>query len=212
MPTRERLTVKDPNYARFYEFDPGNSEVCSECPAKCGTVSWTNVLKRVRGVPVHTNWPLAEAKPPSTVYICESPSNREFSHGLPSVGRTGQAIFKKEYQKSGLSDGWLDRIDLEIYRTNLVRCQADSGLQKRVDHEKKQRVNDAAPHCINHLRNEISLIASAAVGNNVEMHFVVAVGAGFPVWVRDVKELIKSICQDKKTRYSLTDMDHPSAK
>jgi hypothetical protein len=151
-------------------------------------------------------------KPPSTVYICESPSNREFSHGLPSVGLTGQAIFKKEYQKPGLSDGWLDRIDLEIYRTNLVRCQADSGLQKRVDHEKKQRVNDAARHCINHLRNEISLIASAAVRNNVEVNFVVAVGAGFPVWVRDVKELIKSICQDKKTRYLLTDMDHPSAK
>ena len=190
MPVKERRMAIDPNYERFYEFDSANSDVCSACPAKGGSESWANVLNRVRGVPVHTNWPTAESARIGTVYICESPSNREFSHGLPSIGLTGQAIYKNEYQQPKLCNYWLDMMDAEIYRTNLVRCQADSGLQKRVDRHKAQRVNCAAPHFIKHLDREIQKIAMVAANSDIEIRFVVAIGAGFADWVRDVRSLI----------------------
>lgn len=177
-PIKERRAVKNPNYARFYEFESANSEICSKCPAKCGTKNWGTTLNRIRGVPVHTNWPSVTGVPIKTIYICESPSNREFSHGMPSVGLTGQSIYKKEFSPM-LKLNWLDQLDESVYRTNLVRCQADSGLQKRVGNEKNMRINDASEHCIRHLHAEISNICKISRDYKTIITFNVAIGCFF---------------------------------
>jgi hypothetical protein len=167
------------------------------------------VLNRIQGVPVHTNWPFDATEAISTLYVCESPSNREFSHGLPSVGLTGQAIYKNEHSIAKLPDCWLDTLDGSVYRTNLVRCQADAGLQKRVDREKKMRVNEAAQKCILHLQAELSLIAENKIGT--ELHVVVAIGAGFSEWVKMVKKMAKNVFKDAGVMVKVTQMNHPSA-
>jgi hypothetical protein len=209
MTVKERSTPKDPNYQRFYEFDPGNSEHCSRCPAKCGTGEWNTVLARVRGVPVHTNWPAAGEQPISRVYICESPSDREFSHGLPTVGMTGQGIYKGLKTQGNLEIGWLDWLDDNVYRTNLVRCQADSGLQKRVGGKKNARVKEAANHCFNHLQLKIERIVAS---QTKPPQFTVAIGSGFPEWKTKVEELIKDTCKQRGWECDPEVVHHPSAK
>ncbi|MFZ4856789.1 MAG: hypothetical protein ACOYL3_10370 [Desulfuromonadaceae bacterium] len=208
-PVKERREPINPNYARFYEFDPVKSEFCLKCPAKCGTKNWSKVLIRVRGIPVHTNWAKAPNKSITTVYICESPSNREFSHGLPSVGKTGQAIYKDNSERK-LSKGWLDELDDKVYRTNLARCQADSGLQKRIDSKKNDRVNDAAVYCIKHLLAKVSLIAERNDG--LAILFKLAIGNGFPEWTTKVEKMINTTCVDAGIDFSAEVMSHPTAR
>lgn len=206
---RERKSVRNPNYKRFYEFSSHESRICSACPAKTGEGAWNAVLSRVRGVPVHTNWPSDGSVHISSVFICESPSNREFSHGFPTVGRTGQQIFKT-WSKSLLVEGWLDQLDNDVYRTNLVRCQADAGLQKRVDREKQQRVKAAAPRCIRHLEAEIEAIAACSCEASIE--FTVAVGTGLQDWAYQIRELIRISCDQAKKPHTIQTVGHLSAK
>ncbi|MBN1203347.1 MAG: hypothetical protein JXB05_00295 [Myxococcaceae bacterium] len=209
MPVKERQTPKNPNYSRFYEFAPVTSEICSNCPSKCGTGNWNDVLARVRGVPVHTNWPEDSRQSISLIYVCESPSHREFSHGLPAVGSTGQRIYKSQRNLRGVDAGWLDWLDDNIYRTNLVRCHADSGLQKRVDRKKDIRVNEAACHCIYHLMQEIMAIVGSSQAER--LIFVVAIGRGFPEWEEEVTGSIRAICESAERAYTIRVDKHPSA-
>jgi hypothetical protein len=209
MTVKERQTPKDPNYPRFYEFDPVTSKICSNCPAKCGTGNWNDVLARVRGVPVHTNWPAASGQSISLIYVCESPSNREFSHGLPAVGTTGQRIYKREMKLKNVQAEWLDRLDGNVYRTNLVRCQADSGLQKRVDPKKDIRVEEAAIHCIEHLKLEVKAVVESSQAE--VLRFVVAIGRGFPEWEEAVTKFIETTCESAKRKYDIAVDEHPSA-
>lgn len=210
---KERSSPKDPNYSRLYEFDPGNSQICSNCPAKCGTGNWNSVLSRVRGVPVHTNWPATSDQRISLVYVCESPSNREFSHGLPTVGATGQGIYKREKRLNNIQAEWLDWLDDKVYRTNLVRCQADSGLQKRVDSLKDSRVEEAAIHCIEHLRREVEVIVRSSQADQAErLEFVVSIGSDFLDWQEMVKEFIRTTCESANVQCSIREDKHPSAR
>ncbi|MCP3065874.1 hypothetical protein LXT21_44640 [Myxococcus sp. K38C18041901] len=209
MTLKERQTPKNSNYLRFYQFEPVTSTICSNCPAKCGTGNWDDVLARVRGVPVHTNWPAASGQSISLIYICESPSIREFSHGLPAVGTTGQQIYRHENELNNVQAGWLDWLDDNVFRTNLVRCHADSGLQKRVDRKKNVRVKEAATHCIEHLKLEIKAIVESSQAEF--LRFVVAIGRGFPEWEEAVATFIKTTCESAGKEHDVTVDAHPSA-
>jgi hypothetical protein len=160
-------------------------------------------------VPVHTNWPASSGQRISVIYVCESPSNREFSHGLPAVGTTGQRIYKREKNSNILQAGWLDWLDDNVYRTNLVRCQADSGLQKRVHLIKNNRVEEAAIHCIEHLKLEIEAIVESSQAEF--LRFVVAIGRRFPAWEEAVATFIKTTCESADREHDVWVDEHPSA-
>lgn len=210
MTTKARLSPKDPNYTRFYEFDTRAAKICCGCPALNGMMSWSTILFRIRGVPVHTNWPADKASSISTVYICESPSDKEFSQGFPTVGKTGQRIYKDEKPAGNIEDGWLDYLDQHFYRTNLVRCQADSGLQGRVDDEKNLRVDEAAHYCFRHLEAELRLIAKKQKGTKVR--FVIGVGKGFREWGQRAEKLASSVCKEEGVIAVIEIGSHPSAR
>ncbi len=188
---KERSQVKSPNYIRFYEFDSSVNDICQACPANQGSDSWKALQRRVLGAAVHTNWPRSGAmKKVSKIYICESPSDKESSHGFPSVGATGRGIFERQY--GDLREGWLDLLDEKIYRTNIVRCQADAGLQKRVNATlKNQRVRSAFQFCSQHLSYELDHIFRTSLDQKItSLSFVIAVGHSFPMQIRSVQKLI----------------------
>lgn len=216
MSVKERSEVVDTNYPRFYEFESIDSRYCRNCPAKLGTGEWEIAPKRILGQPVHTNWRQGENEI-ETVYICESPSNREISHSLPAVGFTGQGIFKSETD-GGLQDGWLDELDNSIYRTNIVRCQADAGLQKRVDNTlKNKRVREASNCCINHLKDEIKAILNCRISKEIKkgdinVRFVIAIGkTGFSKLTKEVKEFLEKLKAGEYCNIEIEVTNHPSA-
>lgn len=209
-PAIERIELLNPNYDRFYEFVSKLNDACLNCPSFKKEGNWSTVLERVCGVPVHTNWPLASKNAISVVYVCESPSNREFSHGLPSVGTTGQQIYKQIF-KSNLEPGWLEKLDRTTYRTNLVRCQADSGLQKRInDSWKNNRVEEAAPWCFNHLEAEITQISQRP--RLKKIMFVIAIGKRFAYWSDKVEELIRNTFRGSSVEHLILKGSHPTGR
>jgi hypothetical protein len=190
---KERRLPRNVNYPRFYEFDPKVCLICSECPASKGTSKWADVAKVNLGVAVHTNWK-EEDHQISTVYICESPSNKETSHALPSVGATGKGIYESQY--GSITDYWLDLLDDNIYRTNIVRCQADAGLQKSIDTTRKnQRVREAFEHCQDHLFHELEKIFQTNTSSQIS--FVLAIGkypkGNFPIQIKKTKNIINRL-------------------
>lgn len=214
-PIKERANILNPNYPRFYEFDSTQCLICSECPANKGTDYWSNVAAINLGVPVHTNW-RKENTQINTVYICESPSDKETSHALPSVGRTGQKIYKYENQVPSLPADWLDTLDKNIYRTNIVRCQADAGLQKRVNTTtKNHRVRRAfKDYCHLHLKNELDKILENHRLNGNKIKFVLAIGKGFSDETKKVKDMIGDLASKyslSSNDFSIEEINHPSS-
>lgn len=208
---KERSQVKSPNYIRFYEFDSSASAICQACPAKQGSDTWKALQKRVLGAAVHTNWPCSDTmKNVSKIYICESPSDKESSHGFPSVGATGRGIFERQY--GDLREGWLDLLDEKIYRTNIVRCQADAGLQKRVYTTlKNQRVRSAFQFCSQHLSFELDHIFSTSKDQKItSLSFVIAIGGSFPKQIRWVQKLIDAFQLQYSINVEVNIRNHPS--
>lgn len=209
MSVKERTATRSPNFPRFYQFEPRDSDICAECPAKLGTGEWSNVPSRCLGAPVHTNWK-ADGGRIDIVYICESPSNKETSHDLPSVGATGRGVYKALF--GNVVAGWLDILDDRVYRTNIVRCQADAGLQKRTDNTtKNRRVRAAFTFCQRHLREELAKVFSKCIRDGVDrMKVVIAVGDGFPAQVQTVKNLVAEI-KPAELEVTVLESHHPSA-
>jgi hypothetical protein len=189
---KERKTILNVNYyPRFYEFNPKDCCICSECPANTGDDKWKEVAAINLGVAVHTNWKLNN-NAINIVYICESPSNKETSYALPSVGRTGKGIYKNEIG-TPVVDYWLDDLDSKIYRTNIVRCQADAGLQTQVDTTRKnQRVKAAFDnYCSQHLRNELNKIFNNCTTGSIRL--VLAIGGDFPRQIKKTEAMINRL-------------------
>jgi hypothetical protein len=211
MSVKERIQPCNPNFRRFYEFDASTSDICRDCPAKLGNGEWEALPKRSLGAPVHTNWPeLRPIMSAQKIYICESPSDKETSHDLPTVGATGQGIFKRAY--GNLTTGWLDKLDAEIYRTNIVRCQTDAGLQKRADATRKnRRVRSAFSFCVNHLQEELTkIVLQYSSGNAAQLNIVIAVGSHFPILIREVCNRIQNIQIQCEYSVNLEITNHPS--
>lgn len=209
---KERSQVKSPNYIRFYEFDSSVSDICQACPANQGSDTWKALQKRVLGAAVHTNWPRSGAmKNVAKIYICESPSDKESSHGFPSVGATGRGIFERQY--GNLREGWLDLLDEKIYRTNIVRCQADAGLQKRFNTTlKNQRVRSAFQFCSQHLSCELGNIFRTSKDQQITLlSFVIAIGHSFPKQIRSVQKLIDKFQLRYGINVKIEIQKHPSS-
>lgn len=211
MTIKARNSVLNPNYLRFYRFDSFVSRHCENCPAKTGSDDWASAPSTSFGAPVHTNWS-EDRHEITTIYICESPSDKETSHNIPSVGKTGQGIYKAEIGE--LTEGWLDVIDEYLYRTNIVRCQADAGLQKWVDTTlKNKRVRQAFVFCLRHLKRELIKIFWSCQSNNIiNLKIVLAIGSAFPNQEKETKRLITSINRHfSNVEVNVSTMDHPSS-
>ncbi len=210
-PIKERKTPIDSNYARYYEFDTSLCLICKECPGRTGKNDWSKIIKSNLGRAVHTNWK-KENNNITEVFICESPSSKESSYGLPSVGTTGQAIYRSVFGVKNLGDFWLDQLDTRTYRTNIVRCQADSGLQKRVNTSiKNARVKSAFDYCKTHLEIEITNILKDSTGT---INFYLAAGQSFSKETSFVEATIKRKQNELKMssrNIKILTQDHPSA-
>lgn len=211
MTIKPRNAILNPNYFRFYSFSAKECSHCQNCPARTGGTEWEAVPFGMLGNPIHTNWH-KDKYDISTVYVCESPSNKETSHSLPSVGKTGQGIYKAEIGE--ITDGWLDVIDEYVYRTNIVRCQADAGLNGRVDSTyKNKRVKVAFGFCKKHLTREFILIFAVCQKQNInKLKIVLAIGKAFGAQEKEVNSIITKIKRRFPTiEIDLTSVDHPSA-
>lgn len=205
----KREILSDPNYKRYYQVSD-HVDICNGCPAKSGTDNWDLIYEGVKFKPVDTNWPEEPVLQADKIVICESPSNEETSYGVPSVGATGRGIYKK-ILKQEIEKGWLDKLDKLVYRTNIVRCQADAGIKGNYK-LKNHRVRDAWCCCSRHLEVELEKILSNFKAE--ELIIYVAIGGDFPRQKEKAMEIINDLVNQKglKSRVKIEELNHPSSR
>lgn len=194
------------NFKRFYEVKD-NKILCEECPANKGTNKWQGVYKPILNNPVNTNWKDCEQIKVENVVISESPSNHETSIGVPTALTTGQKIYKYFTGKEKVKDGWLEELDEIIYRTNIVRCQADSGI-KSYGAKKIDRVLDAWAYCKIHLEKELDKIIRT-IDINTNLTIYIAPGEKFDNQAKQIKKTINKLVKKyRKNNITIKEEHH----